>query len=532
MVGSFAVRRGGGAIAAGPFLASVVPRPLRANGARPFSAAAASNPSSSSRSIFRSTTGSHSSILHHKVSAFSARSTLLANAPFSTPIASRNFSLWPSSSSKLPEGNSFRIAEDVKESAPSAGQHEQNQVSEALQQTQDAATRVSHQAEEAASDAFSSLQSTAHDAGNKISQTLDNVESGVSSTVNEAIGSSMGVQPGEMTALGLNHWSSPVGWVSNLLETVGLYTGLPWWGTIMVTTVILRLCLSPLTISGQKNAIRLGNVQPQMKDIMDDIKLARSSGDKLLEQKSVTDLQTLMQTSRANPFKSMVPLLFQIPTMLAFYLALSRLAASGSFSFAHGGPWWTMDLTSPDPTWILPALSAVATFGVAEIGFLLGTNATADVKQTQLMKWLFRGAIPVIGYFSLSFPSGVLMYWATTNVWTLIQLGVLQIPFVRKWAKFPKRVQHPVNPYAAKPKGIFDQIKERASSQSGPSVTPVMPSPKAVATSRADALKVMLTSNDKAASDKPGATDATAETMTPAQRRTQRILNAKERRRR
>lgn len=524
-------------MAARPF-ASVASRPFRSTSARAFSVAAAATTSS----VLRTTAAYDSATFQRVGSTFAVKSTLLAGTPFSAPIASRNFSLWPSNKPANTDAQQTAsdVAQDFKDSAQSTAQSVQSHASGAVQRTQDAASNTLQQTEEVASDTLASLQQSAHEAATHGSDAFVDVDPTAAGTVTEAFGSAMGVQAGELTKLGLNHWASPVGWVTNLLETVGLYTGLPWWGTIMVTTLMLRFALAPLNISGQKNAIRLGNIQPKMKLMMEDVKSAKASGDQLRMQQSVAEVQALMRKNNTNPIKSITPVLVQLPLMFSFYLALSRIASSGSFSFAHGGPWWTFDLTSPDPTYILPLVSTVATLAVAEVSFLLGTNASADAAQTQMMKWLFRGFMPVIGYFATSLPSAVLVYWATTNIWSLLQLLILQIPIVRKWAQFPKRITPPVNPYAPKPKGIIEQIKERAANQSKPAVIPVAPSPKASATSRSDALQEML-ADDKAAPAQSNSTpaDGAKPTSSPkpklsshAQRKIQRQLDAQERRRR
>lgn len=487
-------------------------------------------------SAYNSATFSRTSI------AFPAQSTLLAGKPFSSSIAHRSLSLWGGGSKSnhvqaKVEPLTSQVEAKKDEAIESASELKQSAQAN-IDQASSAFTDGLEATQQAASDAAATVQSKASELSSNVTDHFNNIDPSSLSTVTEAFGGAAGIKAGELSALGLNHWVSPPGWLTNLLEFVGTHTGLPWWGTIAVTTIALRLLISPINVAGQKNAIRLGNIQPQMKRNMDDIKHYKAAGDQMQMQKAVMATQKLLRDNNCNPFKSLVPIAFQLPLMFCFYLALKRIADSGLESFAHGGPFWTTDLTVPDPTWILPAVSTLATFAVAELGFKIGTNAQSDPSQSQMMKYIFRGFMPILAYFSTTFPSGVLVYWVTTNLFSLLQLGVLQIPIVRHWAKFPKRIQHPKNPYEQENKSFMDKIKA-ARDQLGDSSTanrvakPVVSNNTssvntATAGSRSDALKEIL--NDKAAYEATASKAGSDADAAAAQRNRERILKARQRR--
>ena len=502
-----------------------------ASPARHFSVAASASP----RTSGVRTSAYNSALFTRTSDVFPAHSNLLAGKPFTSAISHRNLSFWPFSKAKSTDAASsaaelegkqdqaFSAADELKQSTEATLQDAGKSVSDGLQATEQAAT-----------EATSSLQAKAAQVTAELTETFSNVDPTAAATVTEAFSGAMGVKAGELSELGLNHWATPPGWITNLLEFVGNTTGLPWWGTIAVTTVALRLLITPINISGQKNAIRLGNIQPEMKRNMDDVKHYKTVGDQMQMQKAIMATQKLLRDSNANPIKSLVPILFQFPLMFSFFLALERIAKSGAYSFAHGGPFWTPDLTVPDPTWILPAVSTLATFAVAELGFKIGTTANSDPSQSQMMKYVFRGFMPILAWFSTTFPSGVLVYWATTNIYSLLQLAVLQIPIVRKWAKFPKRIQHPKNPYQEEPKGFMDKLKavkdQLSDSSSANAVAKPVVSPTAStssAGSRSDALKEIL--DDKAVYD-ASSRSKHADGAAAGQRNKQRLLKARQRR--
>ncbi|SAM67139.1 related to OXA1-cytochrome oxidase biogenesis protein, mitochondrial [Ustilago bromivora] len=474
--------------------------------------------------------------------AYPAQSTLLAGKPFSSSIAYRRLSFWPSSSKSQTTTDASTVMSDLgnkQDEAVSAASEPKLSTESTLEEAGRSFQDELLSAQETASDAASKLEPKASELSTSLTEQFSNVDPTTASTVTEAFSEAMGVKAGELAEFGLNHWASPPGWITNLLETVGTTTGLPWWGTIVATTVALRLFIAPINIAGQKNAIRLANIQPEMKRNMDDIKHFKAAGDQMQMQKVVMDTRKLLSDNNANPIKSFAPLCVQLPLMFSYFVALERIAKSGSESFAHGGPSWCPDLTIADPTYILPAISTLATFAVAELGFKLGTTGQSNPEQAQLMKYIFRGFIPIMAYFSTTFPSGVLVYWATTNVISLIQLGVLQIPVVRQWVKFPKRIRHPKNPYQQESKGFMDKLKaarDRLSDSStvrpvakpAASSTNTIPTSMSASESRSDALKEIL--DDKAAYEATPASKADAEAAEAAQRNRERVLKARKRR--
>ncbi|TKY85971.1 hypothetical protein EX895_004796 [Sporisorium graminicola] len=522
-----------------PLLASAARSSTRAASAsRSFSVAASASPRTAK---LRTTLNYDSATFPRASIAFPAQSTLLAGKPFSSTIAHRSLSLWGSSNDKSSSSQSTDASalnselHTTKDEAVKAADQLKQSTEGALHDASSTVSDGLHSAEHAASDAVHTLQAKASEVTATLTEQFSNVDHAAASTVTEAFTGAAGIKVGELSELGLNRWVSPPGWITNLLEFVGNTTGLPWWGTIAITTVALRLLIAPISISGQKNAIRLGNIQPQMKRNMDDIKHYKAAGDQMQMQKAVMATQKLLRDNNANPIKSLVPILFQFPLMFSYFLALERIAKSGATSFAHGGPFWTPDLTVPDPTWILPAVSTLATFAVAELGFKVGTNNQSDPAQSQMMKYIFRGFMPILAWISTTFPSGVLVYWATTNLYSLFQLAILQVPIVRQWARFPKRINHPKNPYQEEGKTFMDKIKaakdQLSDSSTAKTVKPVVSSTRASSSSagasaRSDALKEIL--DDKAAYE---ASSSSAEAdSAAAQRNRERVLKARQRR--
>lgn len=214
-------------------------------------------------------------------------------------------------------------------------------------------------------------------------------------------------------------------WILVTLNTffAGLELGPDWsWGLAIIgLTIIVRLILFPLTWKQYSNAHALQALQPKMRELQRKYKDDRAK----LQQETMK----LYQEHRVNPFASCLPLLLQLPVFIALYAAISgnatyldqttvkEMADAGFLwikSVAEGGG----GLGKPDPTHILLVLY-VATQ-------LVSTELMLQTQTDKAQKWLMRG-MPVFFVFILwNFPSGLFVYWVTTNLWTIGQQLIIR----------------------------------------------------------------------------------------------------------
>jgi YidC/Oxa1 family membrane protein insertase len=189
--------------------------------------------------------------------------------------------------------------------------------------------------------------------------------------------------------------------------------GLSWGLSIIGLTVIVRLAIVPLTIKQIKSMNTLRALQPQMKEIQEKYK-----GDRQAMNQA---MMRFYQENKVNPFASCLPLLLQLPVFLALFQLLNgnefqqRVEASGEQSFlfinnlaeqAHGA-----DLV------ILMIL-----FIGSQVASTLVMSVSIDKTQQRIMLFLplfFAVLIP-------NFPAGLILYWITTNFWTLGQQLVVK----------------------------------------------------------------------------------------------------------
>src|SRR3981081_906493 len=216
--------------------------------------------------------------------------------------------------------------------------------------------------------------------------------------------------------------------------------GLSWGLSIIALTIVVRAALIPLTLKQFKSMQRLQQLQPQIKEIQ-----AKYKDDK---QRQNQEMMKFYQENKVNPLGSCLPLLFQIPVFLAlFYMlrtALKRDICRQYFQqFVITPPAQTHGKTITDFTCdqihhgsaqfgFIPDLTGTATGAVllvlivlyvgSQIASTLLMSATADKNQRRLFL-----ALPLFFViFIINFPAGLIVYWITTNCWTIAQQYVVK----------------------------------------------------------------------------------------------------------
>ena len=219
--------------------------------------------------------------------------------------------------------------------------------------------------------------------------------------------------------------------------------GFSWGWSIIALTILVRACLLPLTLKQMHSMQRLAHLQPEMKKVQEKYK-----GDK---ERMNQEMMKFYRENKVNPFASCLPMLAQLPVFIALYYMLKddlRVDICGQSAEPCGpGPESTFlfipDLTDKATGWVLVVL--IVLYVGSQMASTLLSMTTAD--RTQRMIFL---ALPFIFVtFVIQFPAGLLVYWITTNTWTILQ-GVIE-----------KRVGpiRPPTPPGEKQPGLFDSLR-------------------------------------------------------------------------
>ncbi|CAK6952968.1 mitochondrial inner membrane protein OXA1L [Scomber scombrus] len=232
---------------------------------------------------------------------------------------------------------------------------------------------------------------------------------------------------------------TPVGLIQNLLEVMHVDLGLPWWGAIVVGTVVARLAVFPVIVKGQREAAKLNNVMPEMTKLTTRMNEAKQSGNKFDFAKAYSDLNLFQKKHDVNPLRGFLVPLVQAPIFVSFFIALRKMAYLPVPSLQTGGMLWFPDLTMSDPFYILPFVVTGTMFFILE----LGAESGVDNPNLKAMKTVFRIMPFVILPLTINFPTAVFTYWTTSNFFSLGQVALLKHPFVRQKLGIPERIKHP-----------------------------------------------------------------------------------------
>jgi len=185
--------------------------------------------------------------------------------------------------------------------------------------------------------------------------------------------------------------------------------GLTWAWSIVALTVTVRLLLVPLTVRQIHSMQNLQRHAPQMKEIQKKYK-----NDKKRQQE---ELMKFYRENQINPAASCLPLLAQFPVFIALYFVLrefSKHPPGGNLSWL--GHNFVPDITAhANAHWSGYLLLAV--YVASQLVSTMLMSSTMDRTQRIMLM-----VLPVVFVtFLLNFPVGLVIYWVTTNLWTVGQ---------------------------------------------------------------------------------------------------------------
>jgi YidC/Oxa1 family membrane protein insertase len=184
---------------------------------------------------------------------------------------------------------------------------------------------------------------------------------------------------------------------------------------IVLMTVLIKIVLLPVTHKSTVSMRKMQELNPKVQSIRDKYrtKLRDKAGKPNLEmqRKMNEEVMAVYKEAGVNPASGCFPLLLQMPILFAFYNLLSTAVE------LRKAPWifWIQDLSVQDPYYVLPIIMGVTQFLQVRMGPQAG-----DPMQRRLFQLM-----PIfMTFLFLGFPSGLVLYWLTNNILTIVQLQV------------------------------------------------------------------------------------------------------------
>ena len=195
--------------------------------------------------------------------------------------------------------------------------------------------------------------------------------------------------------------SQPLHWL--LLQIQALVVN--WGVAIIVITLLVKTLMYPLTKAQYTSMAKMRDLQPKINALKE-----RFGDDR---QKMSQGMMELYRKEKVNPAGGCLPILIQMPIFLALYWVFLE---SVELRHAEFGLWLT-DLSSKDPSFILPILMGISMFIMQK----MQPMTIQDPMQQKMMQYM-----PIIfTVFFLWFPSGLVLYWLVSNVVSIVQMKII-----------------------------------------------------------------------------------------------------------
>ena len=191
--------------------------------------------------------------------------------------------------------------------------------------------------------------------------------------------------------------AKPLFWLLTAIQKIVTNWGL----AIIGVTIVVKTLLYPLTKAQYTSMAKMRMLQPKIQEMRE-----RFGDDR---QRMSQEMMKLYKEEKVNPMGGCLPILIQMPIFIALYWTFMEAVELRHAPFFG----WIQDLSAQDPYYILPLLMGASMFLLQK----MSPTPVADPMQQKVMNFM-----PVIfTVFFLWFPSGLVLYWLTSNLITIAQ---------------------------------------------------------------------------------------------------------------
>ena len=173
-----------------------------------------------------------------------------------------------------------------------------------------------------------------------------------------------------------------------------------WGWAIIIVTALIKLMFYPLSQASGRSMAKMRNVAPRMKQIQDTYKDDR--------EKLGRAMMELYKKEKINPLAGCLPMVVQIPFFISFYWVLLESVEMRQAPFML----WVNDLSARDPFFVLPLFMGAAMFAQFKLN-----PAPPDPMQAKIMQFMPLVMTGMMAWF----PSGLVLYWLTNTVLSIVQ---------------------------------------------------------------------------------------------------------------
>ncbi|MDR1205402.1 MAG: YidC/Oxa1 family membrane protein insertase [Peptococcaceae bacterium] len=191
------------------------------------------------------------------------------------------------------------------------------------------------------------------------------------------------------------------------------FVGFPSFAfSIFIFAILIKIVLFPLAYKQSKSMKYMQAIQPKIQFIQKKYKDNK--------EKINAETMALYKKHSVNPMAGCLPLLIQMPILIALFQTLrefdySQLGEAGRSFF------WVSSLDTPDP-WVLPILVALSTFLQSKFSMAMTPQPQAAEGNAKTMQISMQYIMPLMmGWFAKGYPAGLSIYWITFSLLSLVQ---------------------------------------------------------------------------------------------------------------
>lgn len=199
-------------------------------------------------------------------------------------------------------------------------------------------------------------------------------------------------------------WNEIIVWpIVSIIQLLAEFTG-NYAGGIILVTVLVRICILPLTLKQIKSSRAMQTLQPQLQALQK----TYSSKDANTQQQYQQEMMKLMQSTGVNPVAVCLPVLIQMPILIGLYHAISRMNVTPMYEL---GSIFNVPLATSSIIFAL--LAGGMQYLVLKTGPALNTNP-----QMAIMHYILPVMIIIFGFMA---PAAITLYWIVSSFISILQ---------------------------------------------------------------------------------------------------------------
>lgn len=239
-------------------------------------------------------------------------------------------------------------------------------------------------------------------------------------------------QIGFLKSMGLDYGWGPTAMMEYLLEHVYIYTGMPWWASIVAVGVLIRAALFVPSIKAADTSFKMQELRKNPKyEVLRKASMDFQNPDPTKMAAARQELSAFHKAHGVEMWRTFIPML-NMPLLYGFFRLFRGMAELPVPTLETGGILWFTDLSAQDPYYIMPIASAVVLFFV-----MRSSLPYMPAEQANLMKLVSYVMTPFSLFFTMNFSAGLQLFLLTTGGLQALQSMLLLRPGFRKLVGLP-----------------------------------------------------------------------------------------------